>query len=184
LQPFPTIGRVEGLENDQLRAKGELLKSEVLDLEGLARWQREFPGLKELWIVSPQFQDDKNLTLRNAVIHNLGRGVRYFYFVPKIDLEEGRPFWFFRRRLIQDQPTLRKRVEKQIHGIGLDEAELRWIATDLVVANPTDPATRTGFVGLRHDRAMTFACRMSGLDAEAAVQGVMPFLAKRSLSRD
>jgi transcriptional regulator with XRE-family HTH domain len=179
LKDFKTVGKVEGLVIDQLRAKAQMLESELLGLEGLARWQREFPKLKELWNVSPHFQDDKDPGLREAVVHNLGRGVQYFYFVPKIDLQEGRPFWLFLRRLAQDHPALRNRFQKQIHGVGLDEAELRWIAADLIIANPTDPATRTGFVGLRDDRALSFARRMSSLDAEAVVQGIMPSLAKR-----
>lgn len=180
LKNFKTVGKVEGLEIDQLRAKARMLESELLDVDGLARLQRELPKLKELWIVTPHFQDDKNATLREAVVHNLGRGVRYTYFVPKVDLEEGRPFWLFLRRLAQDHPALRNRLQKQIHSVGLDEAELRWIAADLTIANPTDPATRTGFIGLRHDRATTFACRMSDLDAEAAAQGIMPYLTKRA----
>ena len=180
LKDFKTVGTVEGLEIDQLHAKSRMLESEMLDVDGLARWQREFAKLKELWIVTPHFQDDKNATLREAVIHNLGRGVQYFYFVPKIDLDEGRPFWLFLRRLAQDHPNLRNRRGKQIHGVGLDETELRWIMADLLIANPTDPATRTGFVGLRHDRALQFACRMSNLDAEAAAHGIMPFLATRA----
>jgi transcriptional regulator with XRE-family HTH domain len=179
LQSFPAVGKVDGLEIEQLHAKSRMLASEILDAEGLARWQREFPKLKELWIVTPHFQDDKNAALRQTVVHNLERSVRHFYFVPKIDLEEGRPFWLFLRRLAQDHPALRSRPQKQIHAIGLDEAELRWIVSDLLIANPTDPATRTGFVGIRHDRALQFACRMSGLDIEAAVSGIMPFLAKR-----
>ena len=179
LKNSETVGMVKGLEIEQLRAKAQMLESELLDMDGLARWQREFPKLKELWIVTPHFQDDKNATLREAVIHNLGRGVQYFYFVPKVDLEEGRPFWLFLRRLAQDHPALRNRVQKQLHGVGLEEAELRWIVTDLMIANPTDPASRTGFVGFRQDRAIQFACRMSDLDAEAAAQGIMPFLAKR-----
>jgi len=179
LKDFETVGSVEGLAIEQLRAKAEMLRAEILDTDGLARWQREFPKFKELWIVTPHFQDDKNAALRDAVIHNLGRGVKYFYFVPKIDLDEGRPFWLFLRRLSQDHPALRNRVSRQIHGVGLDEAELRWIVTDLLIANPTDPAMRTGFIGFRHDHALKFACRMSNLDTEAAVHGIMPFLAKR-----
>ena len=75
---------------------------------------------------------------------------------------------------------MRNRLGKQIHGVGLDEAELRWIVTDLLIANPADPATRTGFVGIRHDHALQFTCRMSNLDAEAAAHGIMPFLATRA----
>jgi len=180
LKPFPCVAGVEGLEIEQLHAKAHLLESEMLDVEGLARWQREFPKLKEVWVVTPQFQDDRNAALRETVIHNLGRGVKFFYFLPKSDLEEGRPFWLFLRRITHDHPALRSRVQKQMLGIGLEEPELRWLLTDLIVANPTDPATRTGFVGLRHDRALTFARRMSDLDAESAVHGIMPFLAKRT----
>jgi transcriptional regulator with XRE-family HTH domain len=180
LRHFPAVGGVEGLEADQLRAKREMLQAEILDLPGLARWQREFRRLKELWIVAPHFQDDKDPALREAVIHNLGRGVRSFYFIRKTDLDEGRPFWLFLRRLAQDYPALKNRLQKQIHGVGLEEAELRWLMTDLMIANPTEPASRTGFVGLRQDHAMKFACRMSTIDAEAAVHGIMPFLAKRS----
>ena len=180
LNRFESTGSVPGLEEDQLRAKTRMLESQILDVEGLARWQREFPQLKELWIVTPHFQDDKDAALRETVIHNIGRGVRYFYFVPGVALEEGRPFWLFLRRLVQDQSTLRTRIQKQIHGVGLGEAELRWIVSDLIVANPTDPATRTGFIGIRQDHALKFACRMSGLDVEAAVQGILPFLAKRT----
>lgn len=179
LRNFDTVARVKGLEIEQVRARARMLDSELLDVEGLARWQQEFPKLKELWLVTPHFQDDKSLALRDAVIQNLNRGVRYFYFVPKIDLEEGHPFWLFLRRLAQDHPVLRNRLQKQIHGVGLDETELRWIASDLIIANPTDPATRTAFIGLRRDRVLRFACRISDLDAEAIVQGIMPFLTKR-----
>jgi len=123
-------------------------------------------------MVSPQFQDDRNAVLREAVVHNIGRGARYCYFVPKLDLEDGRPFWLFLHRLAQDHTTLRNRLQKQIHGIGLEEAELRWLLIDLIIANPLDPATRAGFIGLRNDRTMKFASGMSSLD----VEGSCPFL--------
>ncbi len=177
---YPKVGGVEGLEVDQLRAKAQMLESEILHVAGLAKWQKDFPKLKELWMVAQQFQDDKDPALRDAVIHNLGRSVHFFYFVRKTDIDEGRPFWLFLRRLAQDHPSLRNRLQKQIHGIGLDESELRWLLTDFIVANPGDPATRTGFIGLRHDHAMKFARRMSNLDVEAAVHGIMPFLTKRN----
>ena len=46
LKPFPTVGSVPGLEEDQLRAKSALLSEEVLDPEGLAAWQSLFPNLR------------------------------------------------------------------------------------------------------------------------------------------
>jgi transcriptional regulator with XRE-family HTH domain len=180
LQSFPAVGRVEGLEIDQLRAKTRMLASEILDVEGLARWQREFPKLKDLWIVTSRLMDDRITPVREAVVHNLRRGVRYSYFVPKLDLEDARPFWLFLHRLAQDYPNLRNRLQKQVQRVGLEEAELRWILTDLIIANPTDPATRTAFVGIRKEGAVKFACRMSDFDAESAVHGILPFLARRA----
>jgi hypothetical protein len=163
----------------QARAKGRLLEEQVLDEEGLAAWLSGFHSLKELWIVGTSLPESRNPALETALRSNLKRGVRLFFFLRKADVQEGGPLWMLSRRWVQDQPTLKTKVQRQVHRIGLEESEARWITSDLVIGNPSDPRARVGFVGIRQERALKFACRMSSLDVEAAVHAIMPFLAKR-----
>lgn len=151
----------------------------MLDVEGLSRWQANFPNLKELWIISPAFRDDKQPHLRASIADNLKRGVRFLYFLGKADLEEGKPFWLFLRRLAAELRKSSAQVEKQIQAIPLDETERRWITSDLFLANPTDPVTRAGFVGLRYDQANRFAFRMSDWDVEVTVGSISPLVVKK-----
>lgn len=174
-----SVGRVHGLEEHRLRALQKVAGQEILDLEGLAAWQADFPDLQELWIVSSSFQHDKEPSLRAAVLANLKRGVRHLYFVRKTDLEEGKPFWLFLRRLAADVKKSKAHLDQQVRAVPLEEAELRWLAADLILANPTDPETRSGFVGVRHNQATRFAFPLSAWDIERAVNSLLPFVVKK-----
>ena len=76
------IGCGTDLELDQLRARASLLREvEILDAEGLARWQRSLEGLGAIWVVAPFFVNDEEECLLDAVVHNLRRGVRYTFLL-------------------------------------------------------------------------------------------------------
>lgn len=165
------------LHEYEQRAKEALLAEEMLDLEGLAAWHRSFPDLKEIWASGDLFLDDRIPLLHGTILENLKRGVRFLFFVDKRDLDEGKPFWLFLKRL---QAGIRSvKVQQQIRTVPLEEAELRWITSDFLLANPTDPSSRAGFLALRSSQSARFAFRMADRQVEAIVAGFVPFLIKK-----
>jgi len=54
---------------------------EVKSLAELAEWEGRYPGLKEFWVIAPNFLGDKSDEIQQAMISNLKRKVRYKYFL-------------------------------------------------------------------------------------------------------
>ena len=175
--PPPHSSGKPPLHDYEQRAKETLLSHEVLELEGLAAWQRSFPDLNEIWASGELFLDDRIPLLHTPVLENLKRGVRFLFFVDKHDLEEGKPFWLFLKRL---QAEVRSaKVQQQIRAVPLEEAELRWITSDFLLSNPTDPSTRAGFLVIRSSQSVRFAFRIVDRQVEAMVAAFIPFLIKK-----
>jgi transcriptional regulator with XRE-family HTH domain len=165
------------LHQYEQRAKETLLFQEVLDLEGLAAWQRSFPDLQEVWASGALFLDDRFPLLHTSVRENLKRGVRFLFFVDKSDLDEGKPFWLFLNRLHGDVRS--SKVQQQTRTLPLEEAELRWVTSDFILANPTRPSTREGFLTIRSSQSGRFAFRMADQQVESVVAGLVPFVVKK-----
>lgn len=180
LKRFPTVCDVEDLEEYQLRAKAMVVgEMEVLDTEGWAEWQKRFPDLNELWLVAPDFLDAKE-PIRSAVIHNLKRGVNLVYFVRRAEIEKGGKFWLLQRQLTGIDPAITDEiVQAQTIAIPLGEDELRWINTDLVIANPLQWGQSVGYAVVRHDGAPKFSVRLATADLEKIVTLLMPWISQR-----
>jgi transcriptional regulator with XRE-family HTH domain len=180
LKRFPMVGEVEGLERHQLRAKAALVgETEVLDIEGSAEWQKRFPNLHELWLVAPDFLDAKE-PIRSAVIHNLKRGVNFVYFVRETEIKKGGKFWLLQRQLASIDPEITEEiVGEQTLAISLGEEELRWIDTDLVIANPLQWGQSVGYTVVRQDGAPRFSVRLATADLEKIVGLLMPWISQK-----
>jgi transcriptional regulator with XRE-family HTH domain len=177
---IPGLSDVSGkqpLYEYEQRAKETLLSQEVLDLEGLAAWQRSFPDLKEVWASGDLFLDDRIPLLHGSVLENLKRGVRFFFFMDKRDLDEGKPFWLFLHRIYGEVRS--SKVQQQIRTLPLEEAELRWMTSGFMLTNPTDASTRTGFLVIRSSQSARFAFRMADRQVEATTSALVPFLVKK-----
>ncbi|HKX31221.1 MAG TPA: helix-turn-helix transcriptional regulator [Blastocatellia bacterium] len=180
LKRFPAVGEVEGMEERQLRAKALMVSEmEVLDVEGSAEWQKRFPGLHEMWLVAPDFLDAKE-PIRSSVIHNLKRGVNFVYFVREAEIKKGGKFWLLQRQLasIDDEITA-EIVHQQTLAIPLGEEELRWIDTDLVIANPLRWGQSVGYTVVRQDGAPKFSVRLATADLEKIVALLMPWISQK-----
>jgi transcriptional regulator with XRE-family HTH domain len=148
------------------RSKLEFFRhADVLDIEGMAEWQRTFPNLKDYWVIAPDFVDDRVDSIKQAVIQNLRRGVNITYFVKKGDEASGR-FYRFKRRL---EASLEKMEGmKEIRAVGVPEDHLRWLVADMVVANP-DGDDAVGYLVMRSDGGPVVGVRMSTADVDKTV---------------
>ncbi len=169
LTPFLKIAGVEGLEADQLRAKAALIKgAEILDLEGIAEWQKRIDPLHEYWVVTPNFVDNYNESIFNALIYNIRRGVNFYFFVLKSDKEPEGKFALLKKSLQRRVPDLRDNFEKQIYGVSIDEKGPKWINADMAIANPRSPHP-IGFAGIRREGMPVYGVRMEPKDVENVV---------------
>lgn len=190
LTRFKAVGsvRASGLEELQLRAKATLVRHDqihVLDMEGMARWQAEFPGLTEYWVVAPNFLDDTHEKIGRAAAKNLARGVHIVYFIRQEDADEGGRFWEAKRLLENFEPRVDSDIlERQVHSVALDREILRWINTDLVIANPTPSPNQAtaGFSTIRYRGVPILSTRLSDEDLRDVTNALRPFV-KAHLAR-
>jgi transcriptional regulator with XRE-family HTH domain len=176
LTPFPEIAGVEGLEEEQLRAKAALIKeAEILDLEGIAQWQKRIDPLDEYWVVTPKFVDNYNDSIFDALIYNIRRGVHFYYFVLKSDRAPEGKFALLKKSLQRKVPDLRDLFEKQIHGVSIDEKGEKWINADMAIANPRSPQP-IGFAGIRRSGLPIYGVRMEQKDVENVVDRLSPYV--------
>ncbi|HET6201559.1 MAG TPA: helix-turn-helix domain-containing protein [Planctomycetota bacterium] len=172
--PLSAIGTAAGLEGDQFRARADLLREvQILDVEGIANWQRSVEGLESFWVIAPYFLDDEDDRLLGAVVENLKRGVRYTYFIYR-DAET-------RFRALQDKlhALVGKggRLREPVTAVWLPPGALTWLHADYVVANPTQRARAVGFQNLRHYGKTRFAFRLPDPDLLELVDKVNTWMA-------
>lgn len=176
LTHFPKIAEVEGLEEEQLRAKAALIKEvEILDLEGIAEWQKRIDPLHEYWVVTPNFVDDQNESILHAVIYNIRRGVNIYYFVLKSDRRPEGRFALLKKSLQRKVPQLSNQFEKQIHGVSIDEKRQKWINADMAIANPRSPHP-IGFAGIRRAGMPVYGVLMEQTDVESVVDRLSDYI--------
>jgi transcriptional regulator with XRE-family HTH domain len=115
-------------------AKAELLKRDIRDIKGLAEWECEVKP-EELWIVAPNFVDDEDSEIQEAVFENLKRpDCTFTYFVDQSDVSPDRRFGrllltFFN---MADDLGLKGRVR----WFGFEPMELRVMGASYVISNP------------------------------------------------
>jgi hypothetical protein len=173
------VGQVSGLELHQLKAMAEIIgKEEVLDMEGLALWERHFPGLKSCWIIAQQFIDTEATFFADAVAENLRRGVRYTFFLPEELIGATRDFQHLKDRLVEDSGITRKTVDELLVGVPLNKHMRGLLQHDYVIANPLRWVEAVGFLCVRKPTMLghsavrprpTYAMRMTGEQLEHLV---------------
>jgi transcriptional regulator with XRE-family HTH domain len=165
LKPFKSVGRVENLEAFQLRAKISLLQQEILTVEGLAEWEKNYPDLEVIWIVASNALNDSGSKILESVIHNMKRNVQMVYFVQKRDIERGGRFWILQRTLNKSDTSLYDHTPKPPVAVPVGEDELGWLNTDIIIANPHWQEHAAGFKYIRRGRGgPSYAMRMSSFE--------------------
>lgn len=178
LTRFPLVGDVEGLEESMLRSKIAFLKdAEILDVQGLAEWQTKFENLSEYWVVTPRFVDLDNDNIREAVIFNLRRDVKYVYFVRATDTDEDGKFLVLKNTLARIAPDIKEKIIHLVRSVVIPEAYLKWINTDIVIANPMSKKP-IGFSSIRRQGMPLYGIRMTDVDAANLVDRISSFAAE------
>src|SRR5262245_2235534 len=174
LTPAARIGRASGLEADQVRSRAALLREvQILDVEGIANWQRAVEGLESFWVIAPYFLDDEDERMLRAVVDNLKRGVRYTYFIHR-DTEAR--FEAFRERLASEGGS-RVKVEKLAQALWIPPGAFTWLHADYVVADPKARSRAVGFLNLRHHGKTRFALRLPDPDLLELIDRVTAWMA-------
>src|SRR3954471_4089150 len=118
------------------QAKADLIRRDIRDLEGLAQWEIDIRP-DELWIVAPNFVDEENSAIFDAVLKNLQRPhCTLTYFIDESDIPPEKRFGkllvtFYRMRKQTEPPLLGK-----VRWFGLTPIEIRIMASSFVIANP------------------------------------------------
>lgn len=162
---------------------------DVLDVEGMAEWQKGFDLLKNYWVIAPDFVDDRVKSIRDAVIHNLKKGVEIIYFVMEGEEKPGGRFQRFKRNLTASLKP--EDMKGSIRAKGVPMNNLRWLVADMVVANPDidmiihPEAKREGYLVVRSDDgAPAFGLRMAAADVEKTVNLISPYLYSEEVTSD
>ncbi len=168
------VGTTSGFEVDRLRARAAVLREvEILDSEGIAKWQRSIEGLESFWVVAPYFLDDEEEHVVQAVVENLRRGVRYTYFTyPDVKAR-------FDALLasLQARAGSRVKVAHLASAVWLPPGATTWLHSDYLVANPTQRGRATGFQNLRSGGKTRFAFSLPTADLLALVDKVSAWMA-------
>ena len=192
LKRVPVIGRIQDrneLEERQLSGKAEMLENaEILDIYGMAEWQRNFKPLVELWVFVPDFQDERE-PIRSAVVEHLQNEVRLLYFIREAELGAGQKFEFTRKRLAERAGMKLEDVENLMVGIPLSAEEQSLIHANLVIANPFIPEQATGFRMIRiseSEEQSPLGVRIVNSELEKIVYRLSPWVDKklRQLDKD
>jgi hypothetical protein len=163
LKRFSTVGGVDARKDDiealQLRAKAALIDSaEVLDLQGVATWEKDFPELEAFWVIAANTVDDQDAEIFNVIIQNLRRGVRYTYFVPGREVDTGGSFWQLQRALAKVVgETI---ANNQVQAVPLDDNDLP-LYTSYAIANPHRRNETVGFEYVEVGGKTALALRMA-----------------------
>jgi transcriptional regulator with XRE-family HTH domain len=155
--------------------------ADVLDVEGMAEWQKDFKELKNYWVIAPDFVDDRVKSIREAVIHNLKRGVNITYFVTQGEEKPGGRFQRFKRNL--DASLQQTAGMGYIRAVPVPVDYLRWLVADMVVANPDidlvahpEAEGAVGYLVVRSEGGGTaFGVRMRTADVEKTVNLISPY---------
>ena len=162
----------------------EIIETDFLDIQGIAEWQKTIEGLKEFWVVAPDFLDDENNNLRQAVCANIGKNVRYIYLIKNGDQSR---IEFLRNQIKVDlakspKPSLKKmvtKVNKLVVAFKLSpEAEL-WLHSDIMIANATSLELATGFQSVRRQGRTALGIRVEKDELRRIANALKKYLNSR-----
>lgn len=114
----------------------DLLQRDVLDVDGLAKWERDLPQESALWIVAPNFVDTEpqHRNIRDAVVALLQKGCTVTYFIREEDVglnsKFARLLTFFRGS------DALKGCTGEVRWYLLEPREIRLMVTSFVIAHP------------------------------------------------
>lgn len=113
-----------------------LLTMEVRDRSELACWERDMVA-KELWIIAPNFMDNRDPEIRGALAHRLESGTTVSFFVRESDATPGGQFLNLRLQLSRDLAEVRD-WEQRLRHYSLGDDEMAWISSSFVIRNPQE----------------------------------------------
>lgn len=162
LQAFPKVGEVSQLQHLQIEAKAALIRGEeILDIAGLAAWERSFPDLSTIWIAATRPLDTQSSDLIGSVIANLSRGVRYTYFVPEEARGPSGDMSALNTLLASKiGSTSQIDLSKQLEVIPLKDRQIAQLGTDYVIANYHNRHRAVGFQCIRRNEEPAFGIRL------------------------
>lgn len=169
-----------------------LLQMPLRDVRGLAQWEMELarqlaPPI-ELWVVAPNFLDNTNPDIFQAVVSLLAAGASVTYFVKQDDLEGS----FARLILnIEDYAQNNKDVMRgRVFGVGLNPDQLCWMAASFAISNPSSAtpsplssAPAEGFTIIASDGSPAYGIPMSQRDLLSRVGEIRLFLRRYNNGR-
>ncbi|MBK8464949.1 MAG: hypothetical protein IPL32_03885 [Chloracidobacterium sp.] len=189
LKRFREIARIPQdqdieLEEFQLKAKAILVEHfEVLDLQGLMEWQRRFCP-KEIWVLLADYKDEQE-PIRSATVKHIKDGTRINYLVQAGTEQEGGGFWRMQRTIVEAGAP-RERVDEQMIPIPLEQAEVGLFEKRMVILNPNDIDSMTGFRILQfggEGPGHTIAIRIDTAELKDIVNTYSPWLFKKYNAR-
>ena len=181
LQRFREIARIPqdrdiDLEEFQLKAKAILVEHfEVLDLPGLIDWQQRFSP-EEIWVLLADYKDEQE-PIRSATVKHIKDGARINYLIPAGAEHEGGEFWRMQRTIVEAGAP-KESVYKQMVPVSLIGREIGLFEKQMVIFNPHDIDSMTGFRILRYrglDKRHTVAIRIDTRELEDIVNTYSPW---------
>lgn len=160
----------------QLEARIQFLQEpniQVLNVEGIAEWQRTFPALLSLWVIASDFLDDEVPVLTEAVKANVARGVEYTYFIIDGPNRRARLDAFLHRHIYPVCDGHAGRVRPSV--VLLPSGANNWLHTDHVIANAQDRQAAVGFQSLRHSSKTKYVLRMEQEALKELIDNLTPW---------
>lgn len=153
--------RRKGLLSYELRAHTiALQKGGLLDMQGLAYWEKYLEAPNNFWIASDQLFDGPDTMFLDAVSQQLERGSRYTYFLPK----RLATFRFDTLKAVLQAKLQQEKVAVEVVGLEDDDAWEVLGRNSYIIVNPTVPTRRAGFLCTVNGSMPELAYEMRELD--------------------
>lgn len=167
------------------KAHVELLKRDVLDVKGLAEWEKGLPQNSHFWVVAPNFVDTEpeHREIRDAVVTMLKKDCVVSYFIKEEDTVPNNKF---------HELLIFFRFNESLRGSGgevrwypLTPSERRLMMASFVIAHP-DSVLRSvkeprpkGYMVISADGKPTFGIEMGEEDLRNCVSSVTRLIGEK-----
>jgi transcriptional regulator with XRE-family HTH domain len=164
--------------------RASLLTLPVKDVDQIADWESAVVA-DELWIAAPDFVDNKNKKIREAVVAQLRKGTTIRYFVNEKDCDEGGEFTKLFWTLVEEMGGKGEWEQRLLSRPALTHIELRWLKSSFVIANPgmlfgrapsKKDAKPEGYKFLAQDGHPEFGFQMSYMELRSTALGLQNWL--------
>jgi len=168
--------------------KASLLTLPVKSVDQIADWEASVVA-DELWIVAPNFVDNENKSIRDAVVAQLRDATTIRYFVNEKDCGENGRFTKLVRKLVGEMGGEGEWRAKLLYTPALTDGELRWVTSSFVIANPgplfgraasKKGAKAEGYIFLAQDERPEYGFRMSDEELASKAWGLRNWLEDHS----